>query len=42
MYSYIVIDDEVIIRKGLIKKISDIKDSNYECVGESENWLFRW
>ena len=39
MYSYIVIDDEVIIRKGLIKKISDIKDSNYECVGEAENGL---
>lgn len=39
MYSYIVIDDEVIIRKGLIKKISDIEGSRYECVGEAENGL---
>lgn len=37
MYSYIVIDDEAIIRKGLIKKINDIPDSPYLCAGEAEN-----
>lgn len=37
MYSYIVIDDEAIIRKGLIKKIKDIPDSPYDCIGEAEN-----
>lgn len=39
MYSYIIIDDEAIIRKGLIKKISDIENSPYLCVGEAENGL---
>lgn len=37
MYTYVVIDDENIIRKGIIKKISEIPGSEYECVGEASN-----
>lgn len=37
MYTYVVIDDENIIRKGIIKKISDIPGSEYKCVGEASN-----
>ena len=37
MYSYIVIDDEVNIRKGLIKKIKDAGGDKYVCVAEADN-----
>lgn len=37
MYSYIVVDDEVFIRKGIIKKINSIRNGGYTCVGEAAN-----
>lgn len=37
MYSYIVVDDEVFIRKGIIKKINSISNGAYTCVGEAAN-----
>jgi two-component system response regulator YesN len=36
MYYYIIIDDEALIRKGTIKKISPIADT-VECIGEADN-----
>jgi Response regulator containing CheY-like receiver domain and AraC-type DNA-binding domain len=37
MYRYIIVDDEVIIRKGLISKINDITSINISCAGEAAN-----
>jgi len=37
MYSYIVVDDEVLIRKGLISKVSDISSMDICCAGEAAN-----
>ncbi len=37
MYSYIVVDDEMLIRKGLIKKIDSITSMPFHCVGEAAN-----
>ena len=39
MYSYIVVDDEMLIRKGLIRKIDSITSMELECVGEAGNGL---
>lgn len=39
MYRYIIVDDEVIIRKGLLKKIGDIQSMELTCVGEATNGL---
>lgn len=39
MYSYIVVDDEMLIRKGLIRKIDSITSMEFECVGEAGNGL---
>lgn len=36
MYRYIIVDDESLTRKGIIKKIGTL-DNLVECVGESEN-----
>ncbi len=36
MYSYIVVDDETLIRKGTIKKLDSLKDT-VKCVGEASN-----
>lgn len=36
MYTYIVIDDESLIRKGIIKKLSSIRDTVL-CTGEASN-----
>lgn len=36
MYSYIVIDDESLIRKGTIKKLSPLSDQ-IQCIGEAED-----
>lgn len=36
MYTYIVIDDEALIRKGLIKKLDDLKNTAI-CIGEASN-----
>ena len=35
MYLYIIVDDEAIIRKGLISKIGDITSMDISCVGEA-------
>ncbi|CUX17364.1 response regulator transcription factor [Clostridium sp. C105KSO13] len=37
MYSYIVVDDEMLIRKGLIGKINSITSMQFHCVGEAAN-----
>lgn len=37
MYTYIIIDDERLIRLGLISKIKEISSEEFECVGEAEN-----
>lgn len=37
MYRYIIVDDEVIIRKGLLKKIGGITSMELTCVGEAAN-----
>ncbi len=39
MYSYIIVDDEVIIRKGLMKKVSSITSLELTCVGEAPNGI---
>lgn len=39
MYSYIVVDDEFIIRKGMIVKLSQIKEVELECIGEAANGM---
>lgn len=36
MYTYVIIDDESLIRKGTIKKLSDLAD-RVSCVGEAQN-----
>ena len=36
MYTYVIIDDESLIRKGTIKKLSLMQDM-IQCVGEAEN-----
>lgn len=38
MYTYIVIDDEELIRKGTIKKLDGMKDTVI-CIGEAENGI---
>lgn len=38
MYTYIVIDDEELIRKGTIKKLDGMKDT-VVCIGEAENGI---
>ncbi len=35
MYSYIIVDDEVLIRKGLISKVKDISSMEICCAGEA-------
>lgn len=37
MYTYIIIDDERLIRLGLISKIEEISSEKFECIGEAEN-----
>lgn len=37
MYHYIIVDDEVIIRKGLINKINEISSIEIQCAGEAAN-----
>lgn len=39
MYTYIVVDDEMIIRKGLINKINSIRSIELTCVGEASNGI---
>ena len=39
MYTYVIIDDEAIIRKGLISRISSITSEEYRCVGEAANGI---
>ena len=36
MYTYVVIDDESLIRKGTIKKLQPMEDQ-IVCVGEADN-----
>ena len=36
MYTYIVIDDESLIRKGTIKKLQPMEDQ-ISCIGEADN-----
>ena len=36
MYTYIVIDDESLIRKGTIKKLQPMEDL-ISCIGEADN-----
>lgn len=36
MYTYIIIDDEELIRKGIIKKLSAVQDT-VNCIGEASN-----
>lgn len=38
-YRYIIVDDEIIIRKGLISKIEEITSLNALCVGEAANGM---
>ena len=35
MYTYVIIDDEELIRKGTIKKLEILKDQ-VQCIGEAE------
>ena len=37
MYTYIIIDDERLIRPELIRKIEEISSEKFECIGEAEN-----
>ena len=37
MYTYIVIDDERLIRLGLISKVKEIKSEEFTCIGEAAN-----
>lgn len=37
MYRYIIVDDEAIIRRGLIKKIQKLKALPMECAGQAAN-----
>ena len=39
MYRYIIVDDEVLIRKGLISKIKDITSIQIACAGEAANGI---
>lgn len=39
MYRYIIVDDEVLIRKGLISKINDITSIPITCAGEAANGI---
>ncbi len=39
MYLYIIVDDEVIIRKGLISKINAITSMEISCAGEAANGI---
>ena len=36
MYSYVIIDDEELIRKGTVKKLEILKDQ-VQCIGEAAN-----
>lgn len=36
MYTYIIIDDERLIRLGLISKIEEISSEKFECIGERQ------
>ena len=36
MYTYIIIDDERLIRLGLISKIEEISSEKFECIGEGK------
>lgn len=38
-YRYIVVDDEILIRKGLISKIEEFSSLSAECAGEAANGL---
>lgn len=42
MYTYIIIDDERLIRLGLISKIEEISSEKFECIGEAENGKKEW
>ena len=37
MYTYIIIDDERLIRLGLISKVKEIKSEAFTCIGEAAN-----
>ncbi len=37
MYTYIVIDDERLIRLGLISKVKEIESEEFHCIGEASN-----
>lgn len=37
MYTYIVIDDERLIRLGLISKVKEIESEEFQCIGEAAN-----
>jgi len=39
MYTYIIVDDEAFIRKGLMKKIDSYRSSPLQCIGEADNGL---
>lgn len=39
MYTYIIVDDEAFIRKGLMKKIESYSNSPLQCIGEADNGL---
>lgn len=37
MYTYIIIDDEILIRRGLLKKINYYSAHPIQCIGEADN-----
>lgn len=39
MYTYIIIDDERLIRMGLLSRVNEITSEKFECIGEAENGL---
>jgi len=39
MYTYIIVDDEAFIRKGLMKKIESYQSAPLQCIGEADNGL---
>ena len=39
MYTYIIIDDERLIRLGLISKVKEINTEEFQCIGEASNGL---
>lgn len=39
MYTYIIIDDERLIRLGLISKVNEIKSEEFKCIGEAANGI---